>query len=71
MPFHINYPVDVIAGGTTFTLNESLDYWDVYNDFNLDEIEVVYPVDVTVNSSGEVIEFAAKDDLCTYIDDCE
>lgn len=69
--FDINYPVDVIAGGTTFTLNESLDYWDVYNDFNLDEIEVVYPVDVTVNSSGEVIEFATKDDLCTYIDDCE
>ncbi len=68
--FNINYPADVIAGGTTFTLNESIDYWGVYNDFNLDEIEVVYPVDVTVNISGEDIEFTSDDDLCTYIDEC-
>ncbi|NBC07362.1 MAG: hypothetical protein GVY26_09235 [Bacteroidetes bacterium] len=68
--FNINYPVDVIAGGTTFTLNESIDYWAVYNDFNLNEIEVVYPVTVTVNSSGEVLEFTSDNDLCTYIEDC-
>jgi hypothetical protein len=68
--FNINYPVNVIAGGATFTLNESSDYWSVYNQFNLNEIEVVYPVTVTVNSSGEVIEFASDNDLCTYIEDC-
>lgn len=68
--FSINYPVDLEAGGTTFTINTYLEYFDVYNAYNLNEIEVVYPVTVTVNSTGEVLEFTSDDDLCTYIEDC-
>jgi hypothetical protein len=69
--FTINFPLDIVAGGTTYTLNEFNDYWPVYNDFNLDEIEIVYPVDVTVNLTGENIEFTSDDDLCNYIETCE
>jgi len=68
--FNVNYPVDVVAGGTTFTLNDDIDYWDVYNNFSLNDIEVVYPVTVTVNASGEILEFASDDELCAYIENC-
>ena len=69
--FNINYPVQLLAGGTTFTVNNIVEYYGVYNQFQLNEIQVVFPVSVTVMSTGQEIQFEVKNDLCEYIDDCE
>lgn len=69
--FNINYPVTLVAGGATFIVNDIIEYYSVYNAYQLNEIELIFPVSVTVNSSQEVIEFADGDELCTYVDDCE
>jgi len=68
--FQINYPVQLVARGTTYTVNNLVQYYGVYNQFQLYEIEVVFPVSVTVNSTSQVIQFNAKPELCQYIDDC-
>lgn len=69
--FNINYPVTLVAGGATFIVNDIIEYYSVYNAYQLNEIELIFPVSVTVNLSQEVIEFADGDELCTYVDDCE
>lgn len=68
--FDINYPVKLLAGGSEFTVNNIVEYYEVYNAFELNEITVQFPVSVKVNQTGQVIEFPAKKDVCIYIDEC-
>ncbi len=69
--YEINYPLQLQAGGNTYTINQYLDYFPVYNAYQLNEIEVVYPVSVTVISTGQTIVFASDNDVCAYAEDCE
>jgi hypothetical protein len=64
------YPVTLLAGGNVYNVNNITEYFQVYNAYDLNEISVDFPVSVKVNQSGEVIEFASKNHLCFYIDDC-
>jgi hypothetical protein len=68
--FDINFPVKLFAIGQVFIVNNMIEYFQVYNAFQLNEISVEFPVTVKVNQSGEVIEFESKTELCGYIDDC-
>lgn len=68
--FDINFPVKLLASGQVFTVNNMIEYFQVYNAFQLNEISVEFPVTVKVNQSGAVIKFDSKTELCKYIDDC-
>jgi hypothetical protein len=69
--FDINFPVKLLASGQMFTVNNMIEYFQVYNAFQLNEISVEFPVTVKVNQSGAVIKFDSKTELCKYIDDCD
>jgi len=68
--FDVNYPVNLMAGGLIFTINNIVEYYEVYNAFELNEISVEFPVSVKVNQTGVIIPFPTKNDICVYIDDC-
>lgn len=68
--FEILYPVNLMAGGSVFTVNNIVEYYGVYNAFQLNEITVEFPVAVKVNQTSKVIQFPTKNDLCVYIDEC-
>lgn len=65
----VNYPNQLSAGGTVYVINSMDDYFDVYNQFNLDEITIIYPIAVT-ESDGVVSTFNSDAEVCAFIEDC-
>lgn len=70
--YEINYPTQVQAGGNTYDLNNSEDYFNVFAMYasQIDAIEIVYPVAVTDLDSGNEITFNDRDEICDYYQDC-
>ena len=67
--YQINFPAQVTAGGNTYVLNEFIDYFtDVYNGYNLNEIELVYPISVTLTQGGDVFSFDNAEEVCAFIE---
>lgn len=65
----VNYPNQLSAGGTVYAINSMDDYFDVYNQFNLDEITINYPISVT-ETDGVVSTFNSDAEVCAFIEDC-
>ena len=65
----VNYPNQLSAGGTVYVINSMDDYFEVYNQFNLDEIAIIYPIAVT-ESDGTVSTFNSNAEVCAFIEDC-
>lgn len=70
--YTINYPLQVEAGGTTYTINTMADYMDVFNMYatQLDAINLVYPINAT-STDGNPLLFNNDEAICSYIQDCE
>ncbi len=70
--YQINYPVQLVADSVTYTVNDLNDYLDVYNmyQFQLDKIDLIYPVSVTPYNGGTVITFTSDSAVCGYFDGC-
>ncbi|MDX2136272.1 MAG: hypothetical protein SFV52_15925 [Saprospiraceae bacterium] len=69
--YSINYPMQLAAGGQVFNINTFIEYFGVYNAYNLNEIDVVYPVSITLLSDGSTVTFNNDQDICTFIDNCQ
>lgn len=72
-PFDINYPVEVTVDGAPVTLNSVEDYYaETGAPFSfVGEVELVYPITVTVQEDGSMVELNSDDDLCEFITSCE
>lgn len=69
--YSINYPLQLAAGGQVFTINTFIEYFGVYNAYNLNEIDMVYPVSITLLSDGSTVTFNNDQDICTFIANCQ
>ncbi len=69
--YSINFPQQLAAGGQVFTINAFVEYFGVYNAYNLNEIDLVYPVSITLLSDGSTVTFNNDQDICTFIDNCQ
>lgn len=65
----VNYPNQLTAGGITYEINSMEDYFVVYNQYNWDEIEIIYPISVTI-SDGTVLTFNSDAEVCAHIEGC-
>lgn len=65
----VNYPNQLAAGGTVYVINDMDDYFVVYNQFNWDEISIIYPISVT-ESDGTVSTFNNDAEVCAFIEQC-
>jgi hypothetical protein len=65
----VNYPNQLSAGGITYVINNMQDYFVVYNQYNLNEISIVYPISVT-EPDGVVSTFDSDGEVCSFIEDC-
>ncbi len=72
-PFDINYPVEVTVDGAPVTLNSVEDYYaETGAPFNfVGQVELVYPITVTVQEDGSTVELNSDEDLCEFITSCE
>ncbi len=71
-PFDINYPVDVTVDGATVTLNDVYDYFDETGaPSNIGDVELIYPITVTVAADGSNVELNSDQDVCDFITACE
>lgn len=71
--YTVNFPAKVMAEGVTYTLNNMDDYLEVYNmyAFQLDAIEMIYPVSATMVETNSPFEFNSDEQICTFINGCE
>lgn len=65
----VNYPNQLSAGGTVYTIASFEGYFEVYNQFNWDEISIVYPISVT-EPDGTVSTFNSNQEVCAFIEEC-
>lgn len=69
--FYINYPVQVTLGGTTYDINTTAEYFEVYNQTNnWNDIKLLYPASVTMYDDSSIVTFEEENDVCTFIDEC-
>lgn len=66
---YVNYPVQLLAGGMVYDINDMDDYFDVYNAYAWDEIDFQYPITVTEGTTTTTLN--SDEEVCTYIQDCE
>ena len=71
--YQINFPMQIEAEGVTYEINNLDDYWTVYGQysFQIDKINVIYPVSVTLEDDGSTITFNSDEEICAFIADCE
>ncbi|MEL6142283.1 MAG: hypothetical protein AAFU67_11755 [Bacteroidota bacterium] len=71
--FTVNYPVQFTFGMETVTVNNDTELRDLVEQaYTMDiDLEVVYPVSVTLTADQSVIEITSDDDLDTVLDSCE
>lgn len=68
--YSINFPLQLEAGGETYTITSFTQYFDeVYNTFAWDEVELIYPVSVTLLDET-TLTFESAEDLCAFLDGC-
>lgn len=67
--FQVTYPLQVQAGGEVYDINTQTDYFDVYNAFELNEIELLYPASIIL-TDGTTITFNSDEEVCAFIDEC-
>lgn len=71
-PFEINYPVDVIIDGTPTTLNNVNDYFNETGaPSSFGDVDLVYPITVTVEADGSTVELNSDQDVCDFLLSCD
>ncbi|MCB0583086.1 MAG: hypothetical protein KDD10_27660 [Phaeodactylibacter sp.] len=70
--YTVNYPAQVEAEGVIYDLDDMNDYFAVYNMYSsqIDAIDIVYPISITLVNSGDIIEFNSDAEICAFINDC-
>jgi hypothetical protein len=71
--YTIDFPLQVEAEGVTYDINEYADYLTVYNmyAFQVDQINLIYPLTVTIVEDGSTLTFNNDDEICEFIYACE
>ncbi len=70
--YNVNFPIQVEAEGVIYDINNMDDYLVVYNMYStaVDQIQLLFPVDVTLISDGSTLTFDSDADVCAFIDGC-
>ena len=67
--FDFVYPVQIISGGVTHTIQDAGD-WETLQVAEEEDCELVYPVDVTIFADGSTVTVNNDDELEAIFDDC-
>jgi hypothetical protein len=67
--YQLAFPFQVEASGVVYDINEMNDYWSVYNSEQLNDIFLIYPVSVTLNTDGSTVTLNSDDEVCTFVQD--
>ncbi len=70
--YNINFPAQVQAEGVTYDLNSMNDYFTVYSMYSnqINAIDIIYPISVTLIEDGSTIEFEIDEEICTFVNGC-
>lgn len=66
--YNLQFPLQLEAEGTTYDIETEEDYFALFNTGV--EINVIYPVSVTIIEDGSTLNFESDEEVCAFIDAC-
>lgn len=70
--YEIIYPIVLQTGNSIFTVADQAGYFELFNNYPLDSIEIIYPAAIQMlDGTGDVISFSNDEQVCAFIEDCE
>ncbi len=70
--YEIIFPIILQVGNNIFTVADQAAYLNLFNDYPLNAIEIIYPVTVQMlDNTGDLVSFDNDAEVCAFIEDCE